>query len=119
VQLRGRVPDELTNTTAENYAKARFGRDVTMGTRVADDLPNGWAVRVLAGIEALSALSNGAVTVQPDLVIVHGNTGVPTASADITRLLIDKLGQNAKIDIEVAYVEQLDPPDIPTVRAAK
>ena len=110
VQLRGRVPDDLTNTTAENYAKAKFSADdVTMGTRIAEGLPNGWAVRVLAGIETLSTLSNGAVTVQPNLVIVRGNTGNPDAVADITRLLIDKLGQSAVIDIDVAYVKQLDP----------
>jgi len=110
VQLRGRVPDDLTNTTAKNYAQAKFGRDgVTMGTRVVAGLPNGWVVRVLAGIEALSGLSNGAVTVQPDLVIVRGNTGNPDASADITGLLIDKLGQNARVEIDVTYVKQLDP----------
>jgi len=49
------------------------------------------------------------VTVEPDVVIVRGNTGNPDAVADITRLLIDKLGQTAVIDIDVAYVEQLDP----------
>ena len=55
VQLRGRVPDDITNTVVENFAKARFGqRGITMGTRVADGLPAGWSVRVLAGIEALS-----------------------------------------------------------------
>ena len=93
VQLRGRVPDDLVNTTAENYAMAKFGRaNVTMGTRVVSDLPSGWSVRVLAGIEALSSLSNGAVIVEPDNVSVRGNTGSETAQADITRLLIDKLG---------------------------
>jgi len=110
VQLRGRVSSELSNTTVENYAQAKFGRDsVTMGTRVVEGLPNGWRVRVLAGIEALSSLSNGSVTVQPDVVQVRGNTGIETASADITRLLIDKLGQTAKVEIDVAYVKQLDP----------
>ena len=110
VQLRGRMPDDLTNSTAKNYAQAKFGRDgVTMGTRVTDGLPNGWAVRVLAGIEALSALSNGSVTVQPELVVVRGNTGNPDASADITRMLIDKLGQAAKVEIDITYVKQLDP----------
>lgn len=110
VQLRGRVPDNLVNTTAENYAFAKFGRqNVTMGTRVVSDLPQGWSIRVLTGIEALSNLSNGAVTVQPDLVTVRGNTGSTTASADISRLLIDRLGQAAEFEIDVTYVEQLDP----------
>lgn len=110
VQLRGRVPDDLVNMTAENYAMAKFGRaNVTMGTRVVDDLPAGWSVRVLAGIEALSTLSNGSVTVEPDQILIKGNTGSSTAQADVTRLLIEKLGQTANFDIDVTYVKQLDP----------
>ncbi len=110
VQLRGRVPDDLVNMTAENYALAKFGRsNVTMGTRVVDGLPTGWSVRVLAGIEALSELSNGSVIVEPALVTIKGNTGNPTAQADITRLLIDKLGQTEVFEIDVTYVKQLDP----------
>ena len=110
VQLRGRVPDDLVNMTAENYAMAKFGRaNLTMGTRVVDGLPSGWAVRVLAGIEALSNLSNGSVVVEPEKVTIKGNTGSQTAQADITRLLIDKLGQTAEFDIDVTYVKQLDP----------
>ena len=110
VQLRGRVPDDLVNLTAENYASAKFGQaNVTMGTRVVEGLPAGWAVRVLAGIESLSELSNGAVVVEPSIVTVKGKSGNETAKADITRLLIDKLGQGAAFEIEVEYVEQLDP----------
>jgi len=110
VQLRGRVPDDLMNTTAEQFAFAKFGQsNVTMGTRVTEGLPSGWSVRVLAGIEALSALSNGAVTVQPDKVTIKGNTGSPTASEEIARLLIDKLGTAADLEIDVTYVKELDP----------
>lgn len=110
VQLRGRIPDDLINTTAENYAMAKFGRaNVTMGTRVVSDLPAGWAVRVLAGIEALSKMSNGSVVVEPDRMIIKGNTGLETAQADITRLLIDKLGQTSSFEIDMTYVKLLDP----------
>lgn len=110
VQLRGRVPDEITNTVVENFANARFGqRTITMGTRVTDDLPSGWSVRVLAAIEALSELSNGAVIVGPDKVTVRGNTGNEDASGVVSRLLIDKLGQTANFEINVTYVEELDP----------
>jgi OOP family OmpA-OmpF porin len=109
-QLRGRIADDLMNSTAENFAKARFGHDrVTMGTLVSEGLPTGWSVRVLAGIDALSRLKNGTVTVQPDLVDVRGSTGNPEASAEISRLLIEKLGEAAKFNINVDYVETLDP----------
>ena len=110
VQIRGRVPDDITNTVVENFANARFGqRNITMGTRVTEGLPSGWSVRLLAAIEALSELSNGAVIVGPDTVDVRGNTGNEDASGVISRLLIDKLGQTADFEINVTYVKELDP----------
>jgi OmpA-OmpF porin, OOP family len=110
VQLRGRMPDDLTNMVAENFATAKFGqRNITMRTRVVDDLPAGWSVRVLAGIEALSELSNGIVVVEPQTITVRGNTGNETATAEISRLMIDKLGRSADFDLDIAYVEALDP----------
>lgn len=110
VQLRGRVPDEITNTVVKNFASARFGqRPVTLATRVVTGLPTGWSIRVLAGVEALSELSNGAVIVGPDTFVVRGNTGNPDASGHISRLLIEKLGQRADFEIAVTYVEELDP----------
>jgi OOP family OmpA-OmpF porin len=80
-----------------------------MRTRVVDDLPVGWSVRVLAGIEALSELSNGIVVVEPQTITVRGNTGNETATAEISRLMIDKLGQSADFDLDIGYVEALDP----------
>jgi OOP family OmpA-OmpF porin len=110
VQLRGRVRDALMNTASENYARARLGSsDITMGTRLDDSLPPDWSVRVLAGIEALAELSNGAVIVQPDVVTVRGNTGREDTSAKVSQLLADKLGDAADFRIDVTYVEQLDP----------
>ena len=110
VQLRGRMPDDLTNMVAENFATAKFGqRNITMRTRVVDDLHAGWSVRVLAGIEALSELSNGIVVVEPQTITVRGNTGNETATAEISRLMIDKLGRSADFDLDIAYVEALDP----------
>ena len=110
VQLRGHVPDQITNTVVENFANAKFGqRNITMSTRITEGLPNGWSVRVLAGLEALSELSNGAVSVEPNTLIVRGNTGNEDASAIIARLLIEKLGQAADFEIDVTYVKALDP----------
>lgn len=110
VQLRGRVTDELLNMTAENFAQAKFGSaDITMATRIVDGLPSGWSVRVLAGIEALSKLSNGSVVVEPASVAVRGNTGMQDAGAEITRLLVEKLGSSDAFTVDVTYVEALDP----------
>ncbi|WP_135504532.1 OmpA family protein [Roseovarius aestuariivivens] len=110
VLLRGRLDSARTRVTVDSFARARFSSDaVNMTARVAEDLPKGWTTRVLAGIEALAFLSNGAVTVTPDEIAVTGNTGKPEASADIAALFARKIGETAQFDIDVTYREALDP----------
>ncbi|NDV02060.1 OmpA family protein [Pseudoroseicyclus tamaricis] len=110
VQLRGRVESDLMNDIAGDFARARFvGGEVRMATRVGEGLPSGWSNRVLAGIEALAGLGDGVVVVEPGSVSVRGRTGNPDGEAAITRLLIDKLGPAAEVDVAVEYDEALDP----------
>ncbi|KIN70701.1 OmpA domain protein [Sulfitobacter noctilucae] len=110
VQLRGRVSDVGLRELASSYAKARFGSDnVYTAARIAEGLPSDWAGRVLAGLEALSALSNGTVRMTPDTMSVTGNTGNPNAGTEIAALLAGKLGDGADYNIDVSYLEKLDP----------
>lgn len=110
VLLRGRVSSEMTRQTAESYAKAAFASGAVRSTaRVDENLPGGWPVRVLAAIESLSYLANGAVTVTPDDMRISGRTGDQSASATMAALMTEKLGEAAEFTIEVEYVEALDP----------
>lgn len=110
VQLRGRVRTDLSRKTADSYAKSRFGSDkVYFAARLDDSLPEGWSLRVLAGLQALSELANGAVTVTEDSVKISGITGNKDARADISRILSDQLGDGQNFQIDVTYNEKLDP----------
>ncbi|APX13856.1 OmpA family protein [Tateyamaria omphalii] len=110
VQLRGRISDQNLRSLVQSYAQAAFGSDsVYVATRIVDDLPGDWPVRVLTGLESLAQLSNGAVTVTPDTLKVSGNTGNPKASTNIASLLASKLGEAEEFDIRVTYQEKLDP----------
>lgn len=110
IELRGRLPDPLTRTTVESYAKSRFGVDgLVLATRLDGNLPAGWPVRVLAGLEALSEVANGSVLVRPDFVELTGESGNPDGQAEISRLLSEKLGEGQHFAIDVTYVEALDP----------
>ncbi|TCO71695.1 OmpA family protein [Rhodovulum euryhalinum] len=114
VQLRGRVPDALVQSAAESYARARFGQgSVHSAMRLDAGLPEGWPLRVLAGLEALSQLRNGSVIVQTGFVRVTGLTMDDTAQARVARLLSDRLGDAQVFDIDIAYVE---PPETPEGR---
>ncbi|NBX08830.1 MAG: OmpA family protein [Marivivens sp.] len=110
LDLSGRVPDDLTNMVIENYARAKFaGDEIVMGTLVdSEGLPAGWQVRVLAGLDALSNLSNGTVTIQSDTILITGQTGDEEASANISGLLVEKFGSDATFSVDVEYVPQLD-----------
>ncbi len=108
LQLRGKVPDDMTNTLVENFAHAKFaGADLVMATRVADGMPNGWSVRVLAALEALSNLDHGGVTVTPTELTILGQTSEEQAASDISGMLVEKLGQDTPFDLNVTYVEKV------------
>lgn len=110
VQLRGRITTERNRIATEALASATFGAQaVYSAMRVDDNLPRNWATRVLASIDALGHLSQGSVTVTEDLISVRGETGDPTAKAEITGLLASRLGDSQTYDITVNYVRKLDP----------
>lgn len=110
VQLRGRVTDARTRAAVDSYAQARFGStSVYMATRLDEELPHGWPMRVLAGIEVLAELNQGSVVVQENYVEVRGVTGNPEANANIARLLSEKLGASEDYGIDVIYEKKLDP----------
>ncbi len=110
VQLRGRINSEIARQTADSFARAAFGSSTVRTTaRVDETLPANWSSRVLAGLEALSRLSNGAVRVTPEALSINGNTGDQNASSEIAGLLADKLGETEGFEIDVVYQEKLDP----------
>jgi len=110
VQLRGRLSDEAQRAAAESYARARFGvENVYAATRLDDALPRGWSSRVLTALEVLGYLDNGSVVVQPEVVDLRGKTGNPDASAEVSRILSEQLGEAEDFRVNVEYVETLDP----------
>lgn len=110
VQLRGRVADPRSRATIESLAHARFGVANTYGaTRLDPDLPSGWGLRVLAALDALALLNNGSAVVQPEFLSVRGDTGIQDASAQISQILAEQLGAGANFELDVRYLEALDP----------
>ena len=116
VMLRGQLSTAQLRQTAQSFAKARFASDaVHMSARVAEGLPRDWSARVLVGLESLSHLAQGAVTVTPDHIGVKGRTGDRSAGQKLSALLSDTLGGEAHFAIDVRYDEAFDPiAQIPT-----
>lgn len=115
-ELRGRLGDDRMQAAVASFAKARFGADkVYVATLPDPALPDGWTQRVLAGLQALSALDSGQVLVRPDTVEVSGISGLKTASDTVSQVLSERLGQGKTFKVDVSYDKALDPmADLPT-----
>jgi len=110
LDLRGRLTDELQRQAVDAFARAAFeGAEVRTTTRVDETLPDGWPIRVLAGLEALAEVDHGALLVRADTVEVTGVTGSQEARGKITQILSGKLGQGQTFRVNVRYDEALDP----------
>lgn len=110
VELRGRLTNDVQKAAVDSFARARFGAAaVYTATRLDGDLPEGWPVRVIAGLESLSALDRGTLLVRADRVEVSGVTGRTDTRAEIARILSDRLGQGQEFSVDVTYDEALDP----------
>ena len=74
VQLRGRLPSNISRDAVEAYAKSLFvGKTVYVQTRLDSNLPDGWPMRVLGGLEALGQLNYGVVIVEPDEIKISAS----------------------------------------------
>jgi OOP family OmpA-OmpF porin len=110
VELRGRLTDDMQQAAVDAFARAAFGASkVYVATRLDADLPDGWPVRVLAGLEALAVLHDGSLLVRADVVEVKGVAGSTDARARVTQILSGKLGQGQTFRVDVTYDEELDP----------
>ena len=98
--------------------RARFGSDaIHTAARTDGSLPEGWSIRILAGLQALAEVHHGSLLIQPDFLSVRGTSGNEDASDVISRILSDKLGEAQNLEIDVSYNEALDPlADIPTAQ---
>jgi OmpA-OmpF porin, OOP family len=110
LELRGRLTDGRLRDAVSSFAQARFGvGKVYIATRLDEDLPDGWSVRVLSGLESLAELAHGDLLVRADTVEIQGVTGSQAARARISQILSDKLGQGQQFKVSVTYDEDLDP----------
>ncbi|NOX74304.1 MAG: OmpA family protein [Alphaproteobacteria bacterium] len=109
VQMRGRVRDERTQVSVNNYAKATFGgENVDDTTRTDGSIPDGWPLRILAGLQSLGLLNNGILIVSPEMLEIRGVSSRPEVSTEVTQILSEKLGDASKFKINITYEEALN-----------
>jgi len=100
VILTGALQSETSRAAVASYAAALFGHDrVTSETVVDPALPEGWPGRVLTGIEALSRLKEGGLSVTLDEVALDGSSLEKDADALLEALFAEKVTTPARIDV--------------------
>lgn len=108
VMLRGRISDDRMRDAVESLARARFGQ-VDSALRSDGSVPDGWTLRTIAALEALSGLDRGNVTVTPQLIRLSGVAGSQTASDGAAARLSQRLGAGARYELAIRYDRWLDP----------
>ena len=110
VQIRGPLPDAMADDLVDSFAAARFDPErLTVALRRRSGLPEGWALRVLAGLDAFSRLDRGRLHVTPAMILLHGVTGDPTVKPDLAARLSAALGPSAAFQLDIDYDAGLDP----------
>ena len=110
VQLRGRLPSNISRDAVEAYAKSLFvGKTVYVQTRLDSNLPDGWPMRVLGGLEALGQLNYGVVIVEPDEIKISGVSGSKETAGKISRILSVRVGSKGIYKISAKYNEKFAP----------
>jgi OOP family OmpA-OmpF porin len=110
VQIRGPLRDAMSTDLVDSFAAARFDPEtLTLALRRRSDLPEGWSLRVLAGLDAFSRLDRGRLSVTPAMILLRGATGDPDLQADLAAGLTAALGPSAAFQLEITYEEDLDP----------
>lgn len=110
VQMRGRLPDQIRKDAISAYAASLFGKDnIHNQTRIVENLPDGWIIRSMAGLEAMSHMRNGSVVVLPDEVIIKGRSAKDDISSIISRIFATRIGTSANYTVDVEFDENLVP----------
>lgn len=108
VVLGGIVSDERMRDAVESFARSRFGR-IEGTLQLVPELPSGWTVRMIAGLEAMADLQRGAVLVDPDLIRVSGVSGDQSAAQLAALRLAERLGPGQRYELQITYDRWLDP----------
>jgi OOP family OmpA-OmpF porin len=100
LELSGPVQDATSKAAIESYAAALFGHDRVKDATIIDPrLPPGWPGRLLAGVEALAALTEGRLEVTKDRISVTGWGLDENVGDKVRALLAAKVGAEAAVDV--------------------
>lgn len=92
LSLTGAIPDDASRIAVETFATSLVGfAKVQNSAKIDGNLPSGWTARVLAGIETMTLLHSGILTVSSEKVYIEGRAASPDIEAEINDALRARL----------------------------
>lgn len=100
VQLTGPIADHTAEVAIRGFAEAIFGHEkVASATVIADNLPEGWPVRILTAVEALALLEEGEVEVTRGRVTVSGRSLEAEPERELRSFFAGKAAGEVVLDV--------------------
>ena len=106
--IQGVVPDETMRQTVQSLARAQLG-PIEGELKLDPGIPEGWALRVMAGLDAMGAIDRGKLDVTQQMIEVSGVSGDPFATQKAVAALATRLGAGADYALSITYDRRLDP----------
>lgn len=106
--LHGVIPDETMRQTVQSLARAQLG-PIEGELRLDPGIPEGWPLRVMAGLDAMGVIDRGKLDVTGQMIAISGVSGDPFATQKAVAALATRLGAGVEYSLAIAYDRHLDP----------
>ena len=105
-QMNGQVRFKTTRNTLTSLAEAKFGKDfVNNKLKIDTSMPQDWSDLVMYGIESMSLLKNGFISINNSEVSVSGEANKPNIAVKIAQTFYGNLASNQPLKTKINYVE--------------
>ncbi|MFD1796239.1 OmpA family protein [Paracoccus aurantiacus] len=106
--ISGVIPDPTMRETVQSLARAQLG-PVEGELSVNPALRDGWALRVMAGLDAVGVIDEGLLEVTDQMIRLSGVSGDRVAPEKAIAALAARLGEGADYELAIAYDRFRDP----------
>ena len=105
-QINGNVRFKTTRSTLTSLAEAKFGKDfVNNKLKIDPSMPKDWSDLIMFGIESMSLLKNGFISINNSEVSVSGESNEPNIAVKIAQTFYGNLASNQPLKTKISYVE--------------
>ena len=104
-QINGNVRFKTTRSTLTSLAEAKFGKDfVNNKLKIDPSMPKDWSDLTMFGIESMSLLKNGFISINNSEVSVSGESNEPNIAVKIAQTFYGNLASNQPLKLRLVML---------------